>query len=343
MQKTYDVVAIGNAIVDVLAQTNDQILATLGVNKGTMTLVDEKRAVELYRQMGLAIEMSGGSAANTAFSVSALGGKVGYIGKVADDQLGQVFRHDMRSSGVAFETPALAQDRNIPTARCLSFVTSDGERSMCTYLGACVEITTADIDLEMVKAAKVTYLEGYLFDRDSGKDAFRLAAKTALAAGQKVALTLSDPFCVERHREDFKAFISSSVSILFANQKEICALCEVDTVDEAIEKMKGQCEVLVITQGSKGARIVTATEDVLSPCAKVDKVVDTTGAGDSFAAGFLYGYTQGMTMSESADLGNRLAAIVIGAMGARPQTDIKVLLKDRSSAQCASAKSGFTP
>lgn len=325
----FDLITIGNALVDVLSQTTDEFIAGQdhkhGMKKGAMTLVDEYRADELYNDMGPAIESSGGSAANTMAGFASFGGRGAYIGKVAADQLGKVFRHDMKAQGVDFSTPPLAI--GAPTGRCLILVTPDGQRTMNTFLGAAVELGPHDIDEELIGSASITYLEGYLFDREQAKDAFRKAARVADAAGRRVALTLSDPFCVDRHRKDFLNLVEHHVDILFANEQEIKSLYDAETFEQAYKRVRDKCEVAVLTRSEKGAVIVSGETLLQIPAEKIAQVVDTTGAGDQFAAGFLYGFTQGMDLQKCGRLGILAASEVIGHMGPRPEIKYADLLK----------------
>jgi sugar/nucleoside kinase (ribokinase family) len=326
-----DVVAIGNAIVDVLSKAEDGFLENNGLAKGAMTLIDGARAEELYGAMGPAVEISGGSAANSMVGVAALGGRAAFIGKVRNDQLGGIFGHDIRAAGVAFDTPAATE--GAPTARCLIFVTPDAQRTMNTYLGACVELGPEDIDEATVAGAKVTYLEGYLWDPPRAKQAFVKAAEIAHGAGRKVALSLSDPFCVDRHRAEFRDLVDGHVDLLFANEQEIASLYETAEFDQALQAVRGRCDVAVLTRSEKGAVVLQGDELHLVDAAKVDKVVDTTGAGDLFAGGFLHGYTQGRSLYDSARIGAIAAAEVIGHFGARPETPLAEL----AAAQMATA------
>jgi sugar/nucleoside kinase (ribokinase family) len=317
---TIDVVGIGNAIVDVLAQADDSFIRQEQLAKGTMALIDEARAQALYGKMAAGIEASGGSAANTIAGIASLGGKAAYIGKVADDLLGKVFAHDLRATGVRYDTTPLTGGP--ATARCLILVTPDAQRTMNTFLGASVEFQPGDIDRDLVASAQVTYLEGYLFDRPSAKEAFRQAGEIAHQAGRNVSLTLSDPFCVDRHRADFRELIRGHVDILFANEAEICSLYETKDFEQAAAAVKGEAEVAVLTRSEKGAIVVTAKERVAVPAAPVAKVVDTTGAGDLFASGFLYGFTRGRDMAHCARLGALCAAEIISHFGARPESKL---------------------
>ncbi len=320
---TIDVVGIGNAIVDVLAQADDAFIAAEKVTKGTMTLIDEARAQALYGRMGPGIEASGGSAANTIAGIASLGGKSAYVGKVAEDVLGKVFAHDLRAAGVQYNTPPLKGGP--ATARCLILVTPDAQRTMNTFLGASVEFQPGDVDRELVSAAQVTYLEGYLFDRPLAKEAFRQAAGIAHGAGRKVSLTLSDPFCVDRHRADFRDLIRGHIDILFANEAEICSLYETKDFDKAAAAVRSEAEIAVLTRSEKGAVVVTAKDRIAVPAAPVAKVVDTTGAGDLFASGFLYGLTRGKDFAHCAKLGALCAAEIISHFGARPETKLSEL------------------
>lgn len=325
-QAKYGVVAVGNAIVDILAHAKDDFLIENEIAKGAMSLIDEARAAYLYDQMGSAIEASGGSAANTLAGYGSFGGQGGFIGKVADDQLGKIFAHDIKAQGIAFDTAPLLD--GLATACCYIFVTDDAERSMNTFLGASTEFSEEDVDQAMISDAKIVYLEGYLFDKEKAKNAFRLAASYAREAGAKTALTLSDTFCVERHRDEFLKLIEKDVDILFANQDEAKALYQTDDLDEAVEKLKGKCEVTVVTCGSKGCIILSGQERIDIPAVWVDDLIDTTGAGDQFAAGFLYGLTAGEDLAECGRLGAAAAAEVISHMGPRPEKPYKELIKD---------------
>lgn len=324
-----DLLAIGNAIVDVLAQTDEAFVARQGalhgMVKGAMTLIDERRAVELYAEMPSGVESSGGSAGNTIAGFASFGGKGAYIGKVAKDQLGDVFSHDLKAQGVVFQTHPLAI--GAPTARCLVLVTPDGQRTMNTFLGAAVELSPIDIDEELVSSSRITYLEGYLFDPPQAKEAFRVASEIAHKAGRKVSLSLSDPFCVNRHRADLQKFVENHVDILFANEEEAKALYETATFEEAVESLKGKCEIIAITRSEKGSVIMAGDKLVEIVPEKITKVIDTTGAGDQYAAGFLYGYTQGMTLEACGRLASMAAAEVISHIGPRPAVSYADFLK----------------
>lgn len=315
-----DVVGVGNAIVDVLAQSTDEFLRKHGLIKGSMALIDEAQARELYADMGPAREASGGSAANTMAGVASLGGKPAYIGRVCNDQLGEIFSHDMRASGIHF---AVAPAPSGPaTARCLILVTPDAQRTMNTYLGACVNLGPEDIDEDLVRRGKVTYLEGYLWDRPKAKDAFIKAAQIAAAAGRKVALSLSDSFCVARHRESFLELVAHHVDILFANEAEIKSLYETDSFEQASRQVSGQTELAVLTRGAKGSVLIAKDQVVEVAAAPVPKVIDTTGAGDLYAAGVLFGVTHGLSLAEAGHRGALAAAEVISHFGARPENKL---------------------
>ena len=324
---TLDVVGIGNAIVDVLAHADDAFLERHGLAKGTMTLIDAARAEALYAVMGPGIEISGGSAGNTMAGIASLGGAGAYIGKVREDQLGQVFRHDMTAIGVRFST-APAQD-GPATARCLILVTPDAQRTMNTFLGACIELGPEDIDADLIAGAQVTYLEGYLFDPPRAKEAFRKAARIAHQAGRRVALSLSDPFCVDRHRAEFRALLKEHVDILFANEAELCAMFETADFDAAVGEVRQLCDVAACTRSEKGSVVVAGNDTHLIDAAPVARVVDTTGAGDLYASGFLYGLTRGRGLADCGRLGSLCAAEVIGHFGARPETPLAALAKEK--------------
>jgi sugar/nucleoside kinase (ribokinase family) len=327
-QTDFDVVGIGNAIVDVLAKADDAFLAGNRLTKGAMTLIDAGKAEVLYAAMGPAIECSGGSAANTMVGIASLGGRAGYIGKIAADQLGDVFRHDIRSSGVTFATPPAKSGP--ATARCLIFVTPDAQRTMQTYLGACVELGPDDVPDKVVASASVTYLEGYLWDKPAAKDAFRKAMKIAHEAKRKVALTLSDPFCVERHRAEFRDLVDHHVDILFANEAEIISLYQAKGFDDALTHVQGHKDkIIVMTRSEKGSVVCQNGNIHAVPAEKVDRVVDTTGAGDLYAAGFLYGLTQNLNLTDCARIGSIAAAEIISHFGARPESPLRELVKRR--------------
>jgi len=320
----FDVVGIGNALVDVLSHEGDDFLDRLSLVKGSMTLVEAERAGELYDAMSQRTEMSGGSAANTLAGVASFGGRAGYVGRVHDDALGTVFAHDLSSLGVHFESPRATDGP--PTGRCLIVVAPDAQRTMNTYLGASSLLGPEHVDLDLVASATVTYLEGYLFDRPEAKAAYRLATETAHGAGRKVALSLSDGFCVDRHREDFATLVAGGVDILFANTDEITSLYQVEDFDEAADLVRGHCEIACLTRGAKGSVILAGEERWEVAAHPVDRVVDTTGAGDLYAAGFLYGYTSGLPLERCGRLGSIAASAVIGHTGARPGLSLGQLL-----------------
>lgn len=320
----YNVIGVGNAIVDVISAAPETLLQELGLDKGVMTLIDGERGEELYAAMGAKVETSGGSAANTLAGIASLGGEGAYIGKVKDDGLGRVFRDDLMKTGVDYRTQPSADGP--PTARCLIFVTSDAERTMQTCLGISVELGAEDIEQEAIAAAEITYLEGYLFDPPEAKKAFVKAAELAHAAGRKVALSLSDVFCVERHRAEFMHLISGHVDILFANEAEITSLFEVESFDEAVKLTAGHCKIAALTQGANGCVVVEEGAMHAVDAQPVDNVVDTTGAGDLFAAGFLYGLTRGFELPTCGAIGALAAAEIISYYGARPKTPLADLL-----------------
>jgi sugar/nucleoside kinase (ribokinase family) len=319
----FDVTAIGNAIVDVLARADDALLTTHNLAKGAMSLIDTETAERLYAIMGPGTERSGGSAGNTAAVIAGLGGRVAYIGKVAADQLGQVFTHDIRAIGVTYDTPPL--EGGLPTARCLIFVTPDAQRTMQTYLGATTQLGPEDVNMDYITSSKVLYLEGYLWDQPRAKKAMREAALKAQQAGVKVSLTLSDAFCVARFRDEFIDLAEKHVDILFANESEILSLYQVERFDDALQHVRKHCEIAALTRSEKGSVIVTRDEVHVIDAEKGVKVVDTTGAGDAYAGGFLYGYTQGYDLATCGRLGGLMAAEVISHMGPRPEADIKKL------------------
>lgn len=321
----YDVVGIGNAIVDVLAQTDDAFLQKLGLAKGTMTIIDAETAETLYEQMKTAIKMSGGSAANTIAALASLGGKTAFIGKVRDDHLGDLFRRDIQAMGVYFATNPKAN--GAPTARSFILVTPDAERTMQTFLGSCVELGPEDIDPTLITRSTVTYLEGYLWDPPQAKKAFLKAAEIAGEAGRIVSLSLSDPFCVKRHREDFLDFIKNHVNLLFANEEEIKSLYLVETFEEAVQLVRGHSEIAVLTRSEKGSVVITEKKTHVLDAKHVERVVDTTGAGDAYAAGFLYGYTKGKDLTTCARLAGATAGEIISHYGARPEIDLSKLLQ----------------
>ncbi len=325
-----DVVGIGNAIVDVLSQADEAFLEAQDLAKGSMTLIDGSRAEALYAAMGSGVEVSGGSAANTMAGLASLGGRGAFIGKVRNDQLGGIFQHDIRAAGVAFDTPVATAGP--PTARCLIFVTPDAQRTMNTYLGAAVELAPEDLDQAVIGRAKVTYLEGYLWDAPAAKAAFQAAARMAHDAGRKVSLTLSDSFCVERHRDSFIELIGGHVDILFANEIEICSLFQLEDFDRALREIRGHCEVAALTRSEKGSVVLADGEVHVVDAEPIDKVVDTTGAGDLYAAGFLHGYTRGKGLYDCGRIGALAAAEVLSHYGARPEVSLEDLVAERLGA-----------
>ncbi len=325
----YHVVGIGNAIVDVITTAEDAFLQRHGMAKGAMTLVDEARAETLYAAMGPTTITSGGSAANTVAGIASLGGRTGYIGKVHDDLLGMAFRHDITAIGATFRTPPTTTGPT--TARCLIFVTPDAQRTMHTYLGACVTLGPSDVDADLIRAAHITYLEGYLYDEPLAKEAFHKAADVAHAAGRKVSLSLSDAFCVNRHREAFLKLVDHHIDVLFANESEIQALFETDRIDTAVARIGELTDLAAITRDARGSLVVSSDGVIEVPAAPVEHVIDTTGAGDLYAAGFLYALTTGAAHRACAELGSAAAADIIAHVGARPQAPLSTLLASTSA------------
>ncbi len=318
-----DVLCIGNAIVDIIARAEDDFLHDNGIIKGAMNLIDPARADLLYDRMGPAVEMSGGSAGNTAAGIASLGGAAAFSGKVADDHLGTIYRHDIRAQGVAFDTNHM--DAPPATARSMIFVTPDGERSMNTYLGACVELGPEDVEEDKAAAAQVTYFEGYLWDPPRAKSAIRDTAAIAHAHGREVSMSLSDPFCVDRYRDEFLELMrSKTVDIVFANEEEAKSLYQTADLGTAIDALAADCALAIVTRSEKGSVIVNGDgSHVAVPAHPIDRLVDTTGAGDLYAAGFLYGYTNGFDLQASARIGSMAAAIVIQQVGPRIQTSLR--------------------
>ncbi len=321
---SYDVVGLGNALVDVIAQTDDAFLEQQQLAKGSMALVDTDRAVSLYEALQGGVEMSGGSAANTMCGIASFGGRAAFIGKVAQDALGDTFSKDMQAVGVDFKRSASGS--SVPTGRCIIAVTPDAQRTMNTFLGISSLLTPADLDAAAIAAGAVLYLEGYLYDQPEAKVAFRAAAEIAHKHNRQVSLTLSDSFCVDRHRSDFRALISDEIDILFGNEAELLALYETDTFEFAVTRLRQDCIVAAITRSELGSVVVTKDGVVEVAAQPVAQVVDTTGAGDLYAAGFLYGYTRGMDLHTCATLGHIASAEVISHVGPRPQIALSSLL-----------------
>jgi sugar/nucleoside kinase (ribokinase family) len=327
-QPATDVIAIGNAIVDVMAPCDDATIERLGMARGGMTLIDTERARALYDAMGPAREVSGGSAANTLAGLAALGAKCAFIGQVADDQLGEVFAHDIRAGGIAFETPSRAGDP--PTARCLIFVSPDGQRTMNTYLGASQFLPASALDEAAIADAAVLYLEGYLWDPEEPRAAMRQAIAAARKAGRKVAFTLSDAFVIARYGDDFRAMIDAGeIDILFANHVELAALTGNEDFEAGIAELAPKVAVLVVTRSEQGAVAVSGSERAEVAAEPVDKVVDTTGAGDLFASGFIFGHVRGRSLHDCLRLGAICAGEIISHYGARPEADLKALVAER--------------
>jgi sugar/nucleoside kinase (ribokinase family) len=324
----YDVIAIGNAIVDVIAPCPDELIEELQLNRGGMTLVDTERAHELYEAMGPARETSGGSAANTLAGLAALGAQCAFIGQVAGDQLGEVFAHDIHAVGIDFDTPARAGDP--PTARCLIFVTPDGQRTMNTFLGASQFLPAEALNEEAIGGASILYLEGYLWDPEEPRAAMRRAIETARAAGRKVAFTLSEVFVIDRHGDDFRALIEDGlIDILFANHHELAALTGKDDFHDGIAMLRDKVPTLVVTRSADGAVAVSAGEEAEVAAEPIERVVDTTGAGDQFAAGFLFGHVRGRPLAECLRMGAICAAEVISHYGPRCEADLPALIAER--------------
>ena len=321
----HDLVGIGNALVDVLAPVEDTFLEAHALDKGAMTLVDNERSAAIYKDMPSAQEVSGGSCGNTMAGFASLGGKGAFIGKVRDDQLGTVFRHDMQSIGVEFATQAASEGP--ATGSCLVLITPDAQRTMCTNLGAASHLTPADIGKETIQSAKVVYMEGYLFDPPDAQAAFVEAADAAHDAGHKVSITLSDPFCVDRHRHAFQMLVADHTDILFGNEEEIKSLYQVDDFYAALQHVRGHCETACLTRSNKGSVILSGDEVHIIDPLPLESVVDTTGAGDQYAAGFLYGYTQGMDLKRCGQIATLTATEVISHVGARPETNLKELVE----------------
>jgi len=319
---SYDVLTVGNAIVDIIARCEEDFLLDNKIAKGAMNLIDAERSALLYSRMGPAIETSGGSAGNTAAGVASFGGKAAYFGKVSNDQLGNIFAHDLRAQGVHFETAPLKGQP--PTATSMIFVTPDGERSMNTYLGACVELGPEDVEEQTVANSRVTYFEGYLWDPPRAKEAIRECARIAHAHGKEMSMTLSDAFCVGRYRDEFLDLMrSGTVDIVFANKAETLALYETSDFDQALTLMARDCKLAAVTMSEEGSIILSGDRRIPIKALEIESVVDTTGAGDLYAAGFLFGYTHGFELAECGRLGSLAAGLVIGQIGPRMQTSLK--------------------
>jgi len=327
MPDLYDVAAIGNAIVDVIAPATDAFLAEQGLTKGAMMLVDPAQSAALYGKMGAGVEASGGSAANSMAGVASFGGRAAFMGKVADDKLGEVFAHDMHAIGAHFANAPLVGGP--ATAVSMINVTPDGQRTMCTFLGASVEFTDADVDAAVIEASKIVYLEGYLFDAEAARRAFAKAAGLAHGAGRMIALTLSDSFVAERHRKGLMGFIEGQVDLLFANESELTALFETSDFDEALAALAPHVKLAAVTRGANGSVILSPDGQIAVPAEPVEKVVDTTGAGDQYAAGFMFGLSQGRPLAECGRLASVAAAEVISHYGPRPQVSLKDLAAAR--------------
>ncbi len=327
MSKRFQVVGIGNALVDVLSHCDDDFLAENGVGKGIMQLIDMDRAVELYGRVGPSREISGGSAANTIAGAAHLGGRVAYVGKVSDDQLGAIFAHDLRAQGAVYETRPAPNGNGAETGRCLVLVTPDGERSLNTYLGSSEHLSPDDIDEAMMADTEWIFLEGYRFDGPDSHEAFARAIAATRAAGGRVALTLSDPFCIERHRYAFADMIRNDVDLLFANRAEIMAMYETDDFEAARRAAASEVEIVACTDSENGAYVMTAGREVHVPAIPT-RVTDATGAGDLFAGAFLWGLTQGFDMEVCGRMANVAASEVISHIGARPEADLRALFRE---------------
>ena len=325
MSDRYDVVGIGNALVDVLSRVEDEFLAENRVEKGIMTLIDTKRAAELYGRMGPATEISGGSGANTIAGLAMLGGRAAYVGKVKDDQLGAIFSHDIRAQGATFETPFAPKDAEHETGRCMVMVSPDGERSMNTYLGVSEHLAPSDIDEAMMARADWLYLEGYRFDGPESHEAFAKSIRACKVGGGRASVTLSDPFCVDRHRDAFRRMIRDDLELLFANEQEVMSLYRTGSLDEALDACATDVRLAAVTVGPKGAWVIEDGRRELVPTEPAI-VVDATGAGDLFAAGFLHGLTRGRDLATCARMGCIAAGEIISHIGARPEADLKALM-----------------
>lgn len=322
----YDVIGIGNAIVDIIGRCDDEFLALHDAPKGNMRLVDAETIAAIYDGMGPGIEISGGSAANTMVGIASFGGRAAFIGKVADDDFGRVFAHDIRAAGVDFDSAPVKG--KAPTSRSLILVTPDGERTMNTYLGISTHLDQGEVDPDAIRAAKIVYLEGYLFDRPEAKAAFWQAVEIARSAGRKVALTLSDGFCVARHRRELLDLVRDGIDILLANEDEITSLYETEDFEEAAQRVKVDAELAALTRSEKGSIILSEGQRIEIPVHPVDQLIDSTGAGDLYAAGFLYGLATGRDLATAGKLGSLAAAEVISHIGARPETRLLNLAQE---------------
>ena len=320
----FDVAGIGNAIVDVLSFTDETFIARNKLPKSTMTLVNEERALELYRKMGPSTECSGGSVANSLAGLASLGARTAFIGKVKNDQLGSIFIHDLHAVGVHFSTTPT--EEGPATASCLVYVTPDAQRTMATYIGACSQVTEADIDEQIIAHSSIVYIEGYLWDTESAKAAIRKAITIAHQAERKIAFTLSDTFCVDRHRDEFLELIKNDIDILFANEAELKSLYQTQDIDEALKRLQGACSIAAVTRSEKGSTVITADGAETVAAEPVARVIDTTGAGDLYAAGFLFGLTRGWDLRSCAGLANRCAGEIITQLGARCMRPLKELV-----------------
>lgn len=322
----FDVLTVGNAIVDIIARSQDDFLVDHEITKGAMNLIDAERAEALYEAMGPAVETSGGSAGNTAAGIASFGGKAAYLGKVADDHLGAIFAHDIRAVGCYFEAAPLKD--SLPTARSMIFVTPDGQRSMNTFLGACTELTPADVDADIVADSAITYFEGYLWDAPNSKAAIRKAATLAHEAGRKTAMTLSDSFCVDRFRDEFLQLMrDGEIDIIFANDSEVKVLYQTSDFYSALDALAKDVPLAAVTRGADGSSVVKGDTVIHVPAQEIDKLEDTTGAGDLYAAGFLHGLTRGRSLEDCAKIGSLAASEVIQHIGPRSQVELKGLLE----------------
>jgi len=323
----HDVIGIGNAIVDIIGRCDESYLTEIGAAKGSMRLVEAGDVQKIYQTMGPAVEISGGSGANTIAGVASFGGRAAYIGTIADDEFGRIFSHDIRSLGVTYESQPIAN--GAPTSRSLILVTPDGERTMNTFLGISTDLAETHLNLDLIRESAILYLEGYLFDRPQAQKAFRLALDTAKKAGRKVSLTLSDGFCVDRHRSEFLELIRSGIDILFANESEIKSLYQTESFDLAAKQASSDIPLAVLTRSAKGSIIFADNKSVEISADPIEQVVDTTGAGDLYAAGFLFGYARGLSLETSGQLASLAAAEIIGHLGARPEVPLAELARQR--------------